>query len=153
MSAVSTGTTRRVQCTLAQYPEIRSTWNSRKKLALCCGNDITMFRSCYDRVLPLRMADCAQWMQINFVPNKILLETNGFDHYLPWLCLKAPWKSHAVTCCSYFSIIFRDKEVSCRMALIRALPQRMADCVQWLQLNFLPHKIFLETNEYNQYLP
>ena len=29
----------------------------------------------------------------------------------------------------------------------------MADRAQQVQLNFLPHEIFLETNEYNQYLP
>ena len=99
------------------------------------------------------MADCVQWLQLYFLPKEIFLETNRFNAYLPWLCLKSLWKSHTVTWCIYFSTIFYNKDISYRLDLIRALPLRMADRAQQVQLNFLPHKISLETNEYNQYLP
>ena len=45
--------------------------------------------------------------------------------------------------------MFYNKDISYRLDLIRALPLRMADRAQQVQLNFQPHKIFLETKEYN----
>ena len=44
-----------------------------------------------------------------FYPTKILLESNGFAQYLPWLCFKDPWKFHAVTWCGYFLEFFAIK--------------------------------------------
>ena len=37
-------------------------------------------------------------------------------------------------------MIFYNKDISYGLALIRALPIWMADCVQQVQLNFLPNK-------------
>ena len=42
-----------------------------------------------------------------------------------------------------FSIIFRNKDISYGVALIRVVPLRTADCVKWLQLNFFAIRTFL----------
>ena len=50
-------------------------------------------------------------------------------------------------------MIFHDEEISYGLAIIRVPPLRMADCLQQVQLNFLPDRILIETNEFNQFLP